>query len=582
MAGQPSEHRVTLPDSTPLFYRAWLPARVPRGWLVLLHRGHEHSGRFGDVVEALGLRDVAVFAWDARGHGQSPGPRGYAPGFGAVVRDLDGFVRHLAHVHGLPPRDTVVLGHSIGAVIAAAWVHDYAPRIRALVLVTPAFRVKLYVPLAVPGLRLRRALRKGRPAFVQSYVRGRLLTHDPHQARAYDRDPLIARAVAVDVLLGLHDTAARLVADATAIRIPTLLLAAGRDWVVARRPQARFFRRLGSPVKEMVVFPGLHHDLLHEAHREPVLERIRRFARAAWQEDGGLPPLLDADRAGYTREEHDRLSRPLRSPRALPFAVLGAALRSLGRLSDGIQLGWRSGFDSGRSLDYVYQDRAAGRLLIGRWVDRLYLDSPGWRGVRVRRAHLQALLAETVDRLFEAGRRPVRVVDLAAGGGRYVLEVAAARPGRVAVHLRDLEAANVEAARARTRRLGLRDVTVEQADALDEASVAGLTPAPDVAVVSGLYELFADNGPVRRSLQGLAKALGGGGYLLYTGQPWHPQLEMIARVLRNREGRPWVMRRRTQEELDDLVRAAGFEKVETRIDDGGLFTVSLARIGDPR
>ena len=68
-----------------------------------------------------------------------------------------------------------------------------------------------------------------------------------------------------------------------------------------------------------------------------------------------------------------------------------------------------------------------------------------------------------------------------------------------------------------------------------------------------------------------------GGYLVYTGQPWHPQVEMIARVLINREGLPWIMRRRTQGEMDDLVREAGFEKIAQEIDPWGIFTVSLAR-----
>ena len=67
---------------------------------------------------------------------------------------------------------------------------------------------------------------------------------------------------------------------------------------------------------------------------------------------------------------------------------------------------------------------------------------------------------------------------------------------------------------------------------------------------------------VRRSLGGLAAAVPAGGYLVYTGQPWHPQVEMIARVLTNRDGRPWIMRRRTQEEMDDLVREAGFHKID--------------------
>ena len=63
-------------DGVCLFYRAW-PARsgTARGAIVLLHRGHEHSGRVGHVAEELGLGDFAVYAWDARGHGRSPGER---------------------------------------------------------------------------------------------------------------------------------------------------------------------------------------------------------------------------------------------------------------------------------------------------------------------------------------------------------------------------------------------------------------------------------------------------------------------------------------------------------------------------
>jgi hypothetical protein len=95
--------------------------------------------------------------------------------------------------------------------------------------------------------------------------------------------------------------------------------------------------------------------------------------------------------------------------------------------------------------------------------------------------------------------------------------------------------------------------------------------------VSGLYELFPENQPVLNSLRGFADAIEPGGYLIYTNQPWHPQKEFIARVLVNREGKPWIMRCRTQAEMDELVRAAGFEKVAMEIDQWGIFTVSLAR-----
>src|SRR6266550_9197412 len=95
----PSEHTVMLRDGTELFYRAWLPQQPTTKALLLFHRGHEHSARWQETVAALGLDDIAVFAWDQRGHGRSPGERGSAPDLATVIRDADEWVRHLLATH---------------------------------------------------------------------------------------------------------------------------------------------------------------------------------------------------------------------------------------------------------------------------------------------------------------------------------------------------------------------------------------------------------------------------------------------------------------------------------------------------
>ena len=88
-------------------------------------------------------------------------------------------------------------------------------------------------------------------------------------------------------------------------------------------------------------------------------------------------------------------------------------------------------------------------------------------------------------------------------------------------------------------------------------------PKPSVAVVSGLYELFPENDRnSQRSLRGIFAALPPGGWLIYTGQPWHPQVEMIARTLTNRDGEFWIMRRRPQGEMDALVRGRRIQERE--------------------
>jgi len=99
---KPQQHTMTTWDGSELFYRAWRPAQPARNALLLFHRGHEHSGRWAEFVETLDLQEMAVFAWDARGHGRSPGDRGFAPNIGAVVQDVDAFVQHVSKRHDIP------------------------------------------------------------------------------------------------------------------------------------------------------------------------------------------------------------------------------------------------------------------------------------------------------------------------------------------------------------------------------------------------------------------------------------------------------------------------------------------------
>lgn len=581
------EHQFTTFDGTNLFYRHWPAQNVSGKAVVMFHRGHEHSGRTEHIARELGLDDFDFFAWDARGHGNSPGERGDAPGIDALVRDMDEFIRHLTTEHGIQPENMVVLAQSVGAVLASAWVHDYAPPIRALILGSPAFKVKLYVPFA------RRAIafwgKVSGNFFVNSYVKAKFLTHDPARIASFNADPLITRAISARILTGLFDTGERLVEDAAAITVPVQLFISGSDWVVHHQPQHQFYNRLHNPLNERHVMPGFYHDTFGEKDRELVFARMRTFIAAAFApvpERAGqaapLPPaLLWADRCGPTATVRKELETPLPalSPKGLYFALARQVIRLLGPWSDGMRLGLETGFDSGSTLDYVYRNEIGGTNFVGRALDRAYLESPGWTGIRARKQMLEELLTLGAKKLRAAGQ-PVRIMDVAAGHGRYVLDTLEAlrADGWDSALLRDFSPHNVEQGRARIQERGLADkVAFLQGDAFDAADLAAVAPSPTLAVVSGLYELFPENDLVLTSLKGIADAVQPGGYMAYTNQPWHPQQEFIARVLTShRNAIPWVMRCRSQAEMDCLVRQAGFEKIAQRIDPQGIFTVSLA------
>lgn len=569
-------------DAVELSYRHWpalSPVEPKRRAVVMFHRGHEHSGRLTHLVDELELPDCDFFAWDARGHGLSPGARGDSPSFATSVRDVQTFIDHIGSTHRIEEENLAIVAQSVGAVVVATWAHDYAPKVRALVLASPAFKVKLYVPFARTGLKLIRALRGN--FFVNSYVKARFLTHDPVRIQSYQQDPLIARAISVNMLLGLHEAARRVVADAQAIHIPTQLLISGADFVVERKPQVTFFERLGSIRKEKHVLPGFLHDTLGERDRSRVISQARRFIRHNFDTPMAPPSLLDADRIGPMCAEAEALAAP-NSPNSIQghyWRAMRTGMRLGAQLSHGLKLGFETGFDSGSTLDYVYRNKPTGLTVLGRKIDQLYLSSIGWRAIRRRKRHVEELLRGAISRLRSADQ-PVHIVDIAAGHGRYVLEAIQDLEERPAsIVLRDYSDINVRDGSALIQAKGFGEVArFIKADAFDQADLATLSPRPTLVVVSGLYELFGDNQLVGRSLTGAAEALQPGGYIVYTGQPWHPQLKLIARALTShRDGQPWVMRRRTQAEMDQLVAAAGLVKITQRIDDWGIFTVSLAQ-----
>src|SRR2546423_1493828 len=271
-------------DGVDLFYRYW-PAvsPTPKGAILLFHRGHEHSGRMAHLADELDLPDFAVFAWDARGQGRSPGERGFSPSLGTSVRDVQTFVEHIVTTYGIAAKDVAIVAQSVGAVLVSAWAHDYAPNIRCMVLASPAFKVKL---------------------------------------------------------------------------------------------------------RHML--PGFYHDTFGERYRALAVDMARRFILERFAEPTVHPSLLASDRAGFTRDEADALASPLPllSPRGLFWAAARMNIAVGARLSDGIRLGRRTGFDSGSTLDYVYRNTPAGCGPLGRVIDTIYLQSIGWRGIRQRKAHL--------------------------------------------------------------------------------------------------------------------------------------------------------------------------------------------------
>ena len=363
-----------------------------------------------------------------------------------------------------------------------------------------------------PGLRLMHTLRGN--FFVTSYVKAKFLTRDPARIASYDADPLIARAISVTrparPVRRRRPRRRRRARDHRADAAADLGRRLGRP----PRAAARVLRAAGrARSRRSHVLPGFYHDTLGERDRAVAIARVRVVPAAPCSPQPVAQPRPHATPTRAASRARSPTRSPRRCPRCRRAACTGArrarSLRFGGTLSDGVRLGHETGFDSGSTLDYVYRNTASGVTPLGR-LDRPQLPRRRSAGAASASASCTSRnCCATRSPIAARAGAPVRIVDIAAGHGRYVLD-AIARRGRARCRscCATTASATSSTARALIRERGLETIaTFEHGDAFDRASLAAIAPRPTIGIVSGLYELFPDNAMVRASLAGLADAI---------------------------------------------------------------------------
>jgi alpha-beta hydrolase superfamily lysophospholipase len=266
---------LTMPDGQSLFLRDW-PNRAARDAVLIVHGLGEHSGRYEQLAQWFLARGYAVRSYDQRGHGHTRGQR-------AALRHGDDLLQDLAHVYrdytqrfGRPP---LLLGHSMGGVVALRAVLDGRVEPSALLLSSPALRTfeapwlrKLASVLSRVAPNL--PLRNGLP------LDG--LSHDAKTIEDYRNDPLCSGWVTPRMADFIFRAGASSIADAWRLRVPTLLLVAGSDRLVDPSG-SRDFAAGAWATKQLTsrFFDTLYHELFNETEtgRHQVLAQLGEWLR---------------------------------------------------------------------------------------------------------------------------------------------------------------------------------------------------------------------------------------------------------------------------------------------------------------
>jgi len=556
-------------DGNKIFYRKW-NFRKDKKTLIIIHRGHEHSERLNELTQDKKFLKYNIFAYDLRGHGYTETKT--SPNAMDYVRDLDSFVKHLKNEYQIKEEDIFIVANSIGGVILSAYIHDFAPNIAGMALLAPAFEIKLYIPFAKQLVTLLTKIKKD--AKVMSYVKAKVLTHDIAEQNKYNSDKLINKEINAKLLIDLADMGKKLVEDSMAIELPTIIFSAEKDYVVKNSAQKKFFLNLSSKKREFIELENFYHGIIFEKERQKVYKMLDDFIQDVFKNQN---ISLDTSPREFSRKEYERIALkeyPLNEK--IFYSIQKFSMRTFGFLSKGMSLGLKYGFDSGISLDYIYKNQADGNLLLGKFIDRFYLNQIGWAGIRERKKNLLTLIEEKINNL---GEENVKILDVAGGTGNYLFDIKEKYPN-VQILINEFKKSNIEVGEEVIKKNNWENIFFVNYDCFDKETYKKINYTPNIVIISGVFELFENNKMLENTISGVAEILDKNGAVIYTGQPWHPQLKQIALVLNSHKGhgKSWLMRRRSEKELDSLFENYNLKKEKMLIDNDGIFTVSLAEL----
>jgi alpha-beta hydrolase superfamily lysophospholipase len=247
----------------------------PRATILVVHGLGEHAGRHDALAHRLNAWGFAVRSYDQYGHGESGGARGGLPQAGRLVDDLADIVESTRS--RMPGAPLVLLGHSLGGLVAAGFVARGVLPVDALVLSSPLLATRMSAP---QKLLLGIVPRLAPNLTVGNGLNADFLSHDPAVVAAYRADPRVHDRICGRLARFIVDEGQLVRSRAPHWDVPTLLLYAGDDRLVDPAGSAAFAARAPKSVVTAQCFPDLWHEIFNERDAQPVFAALRQWLDA--------------------------------------------------------------------------------------------------------------------------------------------------------------------------------------------------------------------------------------------------------------------------------------------------------------
>ncbi|MGD2253478.1 MAG: lysophospholipase [Anaerolineales bacterium] len=263
-------------DGLLLYQQSWKPGEKTKANMAVVHGLGEHSGRYGNVVEAFVPRGYAVWGFDLRGHGRTPGPRGHIDSWGQIREDVRAFLNMV--LESDPGAPLILYGHSLGGLAALEFVLHEDPGIKCLIASAPSLDASGISPIKVVLAKMMSRVAPGLTMDTDLEVAA--ISRQAEVVEAYVNDPLVHGKASAR--MGAESIAAMdwTWEHAAELSIPLLVIQGDADRLVSPEAVAGFFGRLTAPDKTLLQYPGGYHEPHNDLDKERAFEDIRLWLEA--------------------------------------------------------------------------------------------------------------------------------------------------------------------------------------------------------------------------------------------------------------------------------------------------------------
>ena len=261
-------------DGIELYYEAYIPEKV-EATLIIVHGLSEYIASYAEFRDFLNARNIAVYGFDARGHGNSPGIRAHVNRWSEYTEDLHRFVQLVQKEQS---ENLVMFSHSMGTTIATNYLMEYQDHLDGLILcgttIKPVEATKWYL---IPMAKL------------LSWVAPRVSINLKLNIDAVCSDPnVVARSKADDLKFStvtprwgteILKAIKRTKINLDIYTMPLLVIHGELDKINDFEAAKEFFEAISSQDKSFIAYEKSFHDILNDVEKEKSFEDIYRFIK---------------------------------------------------------------------------------------------------------------------------------------------------------------------------------------------------------------------------------------------------------------------------------------------------------------